>query len=122
MRVLTALSEEGTKAACTDFLSSFGWDVESTSNAAAAERLATFREYDAVVTDLEFGGWHGEEGLDIVRAAKLRGRSPFIVVLTTSDCHAIDGANLVFQKPERLDVIAGAIDRAFQKSGIGLRK
>ena len=115
MRVLSALSKSSASTACADYFSSFGWDVDSTTEPSIAERMLTFRRYDAVVTDLQFNGVCSTEGLDIVRASKQRGRSPVVVVLATvaaeevlSEAHAA-GADCVLLKPQRLDLVAAQL-------------
>ncbi len=115
MRVLAALSKTSASTACADFFSSFGWDVDSTTEPSIAERMLTFRRYDAVVTDLQFDDVSCTAGLDVVRASKRRGRSPVVVVLATmaseevlSEAHAA-GADCVLLKPQRLDVVAAQL-------------
>ncbi len=115
MQVLSALSKPAASAACADYFSTFGWDVDSTTEPAIAERMLTFRRYDAVVTDLQFDGFCCTAGLDVVRAAKRRGRNPVVVVLATavweevlSETHAA-GADCLLLKPQPLDVIAAQL-------------
>jgi CheY-like chemotaxis protein len=121
MRVFAALSRETSCAAVSEFFSSLGWEVDSATEPSMAERFLTFRQYDAVVTDLQFNGWYCTEGLEIVRAAKRGGRNPLVALLTTSlsdesvkDAYAA-GADIVWPKPQRLAVIAAQIDRSFQE-------
>jgi DNA-binding response OmpR family regulator len=115
MRVLSALSQPSASAACADVFSSFGWDIDSTTDPSIAVRMLTFRRYDAIVTDLEFDDVSCTAGLNIVRASKLRGRRPVVVVLTTtaseevmSEAHAA-GADHVLLKPQRLDFVAAQL-------------
>lgn len=115
MHLLSALSKPAASAACADFFSTSGWDVDSTTEPAIAERMLTFRRYDAIVTDLQFDGMCCTAGLDVVRAAKQRGRNPVVVVLATvvsaevlSETHAA-GADCVLLKPQSLDVIAAQL-------------
>jgi len=115
MRLLSALSKASASAACADFFSALGWDVDSTTEPSIAERMLTFRRYDAVMTDLQFDGVDSTAGLDVVRASKRRGRSPVVVVLATmaseevlSEAHAA-GADCVLLKPQRLDDVAAQL-------------
>jgi DNA-binding response OmpR family regulator len=115
MRVLSALSKRSASAACADFFSTLGWDVDSTTEPLTAERMLTFRRYDAVMTDLQFAGVDCTAGLDVIRASKRLGRSPMVVVLTTvasedvlSEAHAA-GAGCVLLKPQRLDAVAAQL-------------
>jgi DNA-binding response OmpR family regulator len=115
MRVLSALSKTSASAACADFFSTLGWDVDSTTEPSTAERMLTFRRYDAVMTDLQFDGVDCTAGLDVVRASKRRGRSPVVVVLATtasedvlSEAYAA-GADCVLLKPQPLDAVAAQL-------------
>ncbi len=123
MHVLSALSKPAASAACADYFVTLGWEVDSITEPAIAERMLTFRRYDAVITDLQFDGLCCTAGLDVVRAAKRRGRNPVVVVLATvvseevlSETHAA-GADCLLLKPQSLDVIAAQLSARVPAAG-----
>lgn len=82
LRILVADDEEGVVLALKEYLGCCGWEVDAALTATEAQRLLETRGYAAVITDLRFSGPAGNEGLAIVRAARIHCPGAPVVVMT----------------------------------------
>jgi DNA-binding NtrC family response regulator len=82
LRILVADDEEGVLLVLKEYLGCCGWEVDAARTLTEAERFLETRSYAAVITDLRFSGPHGNEGLAIVRCARMRHPEAPVVVMT----------------------------------------
>ena len=99
MRLLLLLREETLRNVCHDYYAARGCDVDLAENAADAEPLLRFREYDLVLADVPSDEF-----------VRLHGRSrPVRVLLTTDNVEYTDESLHVLTKPQPLDAILSLV-------------
>ena len=99
-----------------DYFTENGWEVDCARELEEAQALATFKDYDVVITDLHLTGIDGGEGLELVRYLHGRGRSKVIVFTAygtaESEREALKrGADAFVQKTTPISEIAQLVGR-----------
>jgi DNA-binding NtrC family response regulator len=82
LRILVADDEEGVLFALKEYLGCCGWEVDAVLDPKEAERLLAAGRYAAVITDLRFSGPAGNEGLEVVKAARAHNPDAPVVLMT----------------------------------------
>lgn len=114
-RMLVVDDEEVITTALRAYFSVCGFDVDVAAEREEALALLALREYDAVIADLRLTGSGGEEGLDVVRSARVRNSDAAVVLLTAFGTPSLEsratrvGADVLLHKEQPLAEIARTV-------------
>jgi len=104
-RVLVVDDEQAVLDAASDYLTAYGFRVDTAQELEEAEALLSTYAYSLVIADIRLTGMHGREGLELVRF--LRQRSPLarMIVMTAHGSPELErdarrrGADAFLEKP-----------------------
>jgi len=114
-RMLVVDDERVITFALKSYFGKHGFDVDTTTESEEALALLTNYHYDIVIADLRLTGSTEEEGLEVVRLARVRNAKMVIILLTAYRTAAITeraqalGADVLLQKPKPLPELAQTV-------------
>ena len=104
-RVLLVDDESAVTDAAQEYLSAFGFEVDTAVEREEAEALLAKRVYGLLIADLRLTGIHGREGLELVRYVREHQPLCRVIVLTAHGSAEIErearriGADRFLEKP-----------------------
>lgn len=124
-RVLTVEDEENLRYSIRQALTKAGHDVSETDNVAAAIQMASEREFDIVLSDINLNG--DRDGIELIRQMRADGFTGAAVIMTAygtvdSAVRAMkDGADDYLQKPLSLEELVLLIERLVEQRKVRTR-
>jgi DNA-binding response OmpR family regulator len=103
--VLIVDDEVAVCQAATDYLSAYGFRVDTAQELEQAESMLASSAYALVIADVRLTGIHGREGLELVRFVRRRFPNVGIIVMTAHASPELEreaqqrGADMFLEKP-----------------------
>lgn len=113
--MLVVDDERAILLAIKSYFSHHGYSVDCAQELEEAEALMANLHYDVVIADLRLTGFHGTEGLEIVRSVRERYPRTRVILLTAygspeiEDAAARYGVSSFLQKPQPLAELAQVV-------------
>lgn len=113
--MLVVDDERAILLAIKSYFSHHGYSVDCAQELEEAEALMANLHYDVVIADLRLTGFHGAEGLEIVRSVRERYPRTSVILLTAygspeiEDAAARYGVSSFLQKPQPLAELAQVV-------------
>jgi len=114
-RMLVVDDERVITFALRSYFEEHGFRVDTASEYEEALALLTYDDYDIVIADLRLTGTTGEEGLEVIRQARVRNSATRIILLTAYRTEGVDvkayaaGVDVFLQKPKPLPELAQTV-------------